>query len=127
MSGTAVASRSPVRDYRDLDVWKRSIGLAKAVYVVAGSLPGLELYGLAAQLRRAAVSVPTNIAEGYGRQSTGDYRRHLSIARGSLMELDTQLVLSAELGYLPAASLTELHEDLRVIAKMLSSLISKLR
>lgn len=90
------------RGCRDLLVWQRSVGLAISVYEATERFPRREIYGLAVQLRRAAVSVPSNIAEGHGREHLGDYLHHLSIANGSLMELETQIVIASQLAYLSA-------------------------
>jgi len=88
-----------IASYRDLDVWNRAMELVVACYRVTGEFPRTEELGLKAQLRRAATSVPSNIAEGHGRSSTGAYLRHLSIAHGSLMELETQLDIARRLKY----------------------------
>jgi four helix bundle protein len=101
--------------------------LAERVYKLSAKLPSSEQYGLVAQIRRSTVSVPSNIAEGYGRQATGEYRHHLSIARGSLLELETQLLLCAKLGFFrPEHVEPELNET-EQLSKMLASLIAKLR
>lgn len=83
-----MSARTLIRSHRDLKVWREAIELADLLYDVAGLLPRSELYGIGAQLRRAAVSVPSNIAEGHGRRHLGDYLRHLSFALGSLMEIE---------------------------------------
>ena len=83
-----------IRSYRDLLVWQRAMALAESCYRLTGRLPSRETYGLSSQVRRCAVSVPANIAEGHARLHRGDYIRYLSIARGSLSELETLLVLS---------------------------------
>lgn len=83
-----------VRGYRDLLVWRRSVDLVLEIYDATEYFPRREIYGLAAQLRRAAVSVPSNIAEGHGRDHLGEYLHHLSIANGSLMEVETQVVIA---------------------------------
>lgn len=89
-----------IRTYRDLVVWQKAMELAKEVYFLAGRLPFEERFGLAGQLRRAAVSVPSNIAEGQARRHSGEFRQSLSMAIGSLAELDTQLRLADLLGFL---------------------------
>ena len=78
-----------VKSYRELMVWQKAIELVEAVYTATGSFPPQEVYGLTSQLRRAAVSVPSNIAEGQGRRSTAEFAHHLSIAYGSLCEIET--------------------------------------
>ena len=96
----ASAATAPVRSYRDLRVWQQAMDLGEATYRATECFPEHERYGLVAQLRRAAVSVASNIAEGHAR-SLGDYLRHLLISSGSLTEMETQFVLSARLGFLP--------------------------
>ncbi len=88
----------PVRSYRDLTVWQRSMTLAELVYAATSQFPKSELYGLVSQMRRAAISIPSNIAEGHSRISTGGYVQFLGIARGSLAELETQIELAKRLG-----------------------------
>jgi four helix bundle protein len=89
--------------YRDLDAWQEAMVLVEQTYGLVVSLPADERYGLVQQLRRAAVSVPSNIAEGHARGSTRDFARFLSIARGSVAEIETQLELTVRLGLLPSA------------------------
>ena len=89
-----------LRDFRDLIVWQKAMDLAEAVYGVTKSFPQDERFGLSNQLRRAAVSVASNIPEGQGRSSSNEFLHHLSIARGSLCEVQTQLMLAARLSYL---------------------------
>ena len=91
----------PLRSYRDLIVWQRAVDLVEATYKATERFPKHEIYGLTSQVRRAAVSVPSNIAEGQGRKSTNESQHHLSIAYGSLMELETQLIIAERLAYLP--------------------------
>jgi four helix bundle protein len=95
------SSRLSHKTHRDLVTWRNSMELLVEVYRVARQLPDVERYGLSAQLRRAAVSVPANIAEGFGRSTRGDYLRHLSIASGSMRELETHLEAITLLEYLP--------------------------
>jgi len=92
-------SKVPAKNYRELIVWQDGIKLAKVVYKLAEKFPKHETYALADQIRRAVVSVPSNIAEGQARKAPGDFRRFLHIALGSLAEVDTQLVLAQELIY----------------------------
>ena len=89
-----------IKSYKDLQIWQRSMDLVEKIYRITGKLPNSEQWGLSSQMRRAAVSVPSNIAEGYGRQATGEYRHHLSIARASLLELETQVLLCHTLRFL---------------------------
>lgn len=116
-----------IAGYRDLLVWQRSMNLVEAIYRATEKLPANEQWGLALQMRRASVSVPSNIAEGYGRQATGEYRHHLSIGRGSLLELETQVLLCQRLGYLGPEEVNSLLDEVQQISKMLATLISKIR
>lgn len=106
--------------YRDLWVWQRSMKLCKDVYAISALLPDSEKYGLISQMRRAAVSAPSNIAEGWGRESDGYFKQSLSVARGSLHEVETQLLIAVELGFL------ELN-DCRLILKEIGGLSSALK
>jgi four helix bundle protein len=115
-----------VSSYKDLLVWQRGMDLVVTVYQMTARLPASEQFGLISQMRRSAVSVPSNIAEGYGRQATGEYRHHLSIGRGSLLELETQLLLCQRLKYLPEPETNSILAEITEISKMLGSLISKL-
>ncbi len=114
-------------DYRQLSVWKRAHGLALGIYRSTGSFPDRERYGLVAQLRRAAVSVVSNIAEGTGRQGDRELARFLRIARGSVCEIECQLLLSRDLGYLQPEKWMALDGDCREISKMLNGLIRSFR
>jgi four helix bundle protein len=93
-----------MQGHRDLVVWQKAMDLVVAVYKLAKSFPKAELYGLASQMQRAAVSVPSNIAEGHGSKQTQAYARHLAIANGSLTELETQLEIARRLGYITAGN-----------------------
>ena len=116
-----------VTNYKDLLVWQRSMDLVERIYRIAEKLPEKEKWGLISQMCRAAVSVPANIAEGYGRQSTGEYRHFLSIARGSLSELETHILLCQRLGYLEETEVASVLNEVEEILKMLAGLISKIR
>jgi four helix bundle protein len=116
-----------VSDYRDLLVWQKGIALVKAVYVVSQLFPADERFGLTAQIRRAAVSVPSNIAEGQARHTTREFIHFLSNAEGSAAEIDTQLTIALELGFcapLDAESVFGMIEEMR---RMLNSLRRKLQ
>ena len=115
-----------VNSHKDLFVWQRSMDLVESIYRLTASLPASEQFGLIAQMRRSAVSVPSNIAEGYGRQATGEYRHHLLICRGSLLELETQLLLCRRLKYSSEQEIDPLLTEITEISKMLGSLIAKL-
>ena len=115
-----------VAGYQDLLVWQRSMDLVEKVYCLTAGFPHSEQWGLTSQMRRAVISVPSNIAEGYGRQATGEYRHHLSIGRGSLLELETQLLLSKRLKYMQPSDADSVISEIEQISKMLATLISKL-
>lgn len=116
-----------VQSYKDLIVWQKSIVLVTNVYRCTKAFPKDELYGLTSQLRRAAVSVPSNIAEGQGRLSTGEFKQFLGHARGSLHELQTQLVIAENLRYLPSAQKEKLLDASTEVDRMLSGLLSSLK
>jgi len=110
-----------MEDYRDLIVWKRSMELVRAVYALTKQLPKEEIFALSNQLRRAVVSVPSNIAEGYGRNSKQDYLRFLNIARGSKNEVETQLQICQMLGYLKQEDLADTLAVCTEVGKMLNA------
>lgn len=114
------------RNYRELIVWQDAIKIAKQVYELTGKFPKQETYALADQIRRAAVSVPSNIAEGQARKSPGDFKRFLHIALGSLAEVDTQLVLAQEFGYLSKEDVDVMNEQIQNLRKKLYALINTL-
>lgn len=113
-----------IKTFRDLIAWQKAMELAKQVYHATARMPDTEKFGLMIQMRRAAVSIPSNIAEGHGRQSLAEYIRFLKIARGSLMELQTQLILAKELNLVQVPqALEELHAETdRVLQGLLRSL-----
>lgn len=116
-----------MKDFRQLKVWQKAHQLTLAVYKASGSLPKEELYGLTSQLRRAATSIPANIAEGCGRDGDAELARFLQIAMGSTSELEYHLLLARDLDFLPTETYTPLHDDLIEIKRMLATLIKKLR
>jgi len=118
---------SGIKTFRDLIVWQKSMPLVTELYRLSTAFPKEEVYGLTSQMRRCAVSIPSNIAEGFGRQSTSDYIRFLNIASGSLYELQTQIEISHNLGYVGKDVFDAIYEDTREIERMLSSLIRKLK
>jgi len=105
------------RPHRKLDVWKKSMMLAKEIYNVTDKFPKSEIYGLTSQLRRAAVSVPNNLAEGAARRGNREFRQFINIAQGSLSELDTQIDLAYMLGYLETISHKKLMGKITDISK----------
>ncbi|WP_426024483.1 four helix bundle protein [Brevundimonas sp. PWP3-1b1] len=116
-----------LRTHRDLDVWKLSLDWVEAVYRCSVSWPSDERFGLISQVRRSAVSVAANIAEGAGRNGTGEFVHFLGIARGSLAEVETHLLIAARLGYLTTDDLQPLLADMERIGRMLSALSSRLK
>lgn len=116
-----------IQDYRDLVVWQKAMEVAKQVYLLVKGLPKEEIYALSDQMRRAAVSIPSNIAEGNARNSAKEYAQFLSIARGSKAELETQLLLCKEIGYLTQTEIQPLLVLLKEIGKMISVMIRKLQ
>jgi four helix bundle protein len=116
----------PVKSFNELIVWQKAIDFVETIYSVTAGFPRDEIYGLTNQLRRAAVSIPSNIAEGQSRQSTRDFLNYLSIARGSLAEVETQLVIAARLKYIKPAKNAELHESLTEVARLLRGLSKSL-
>jgi len=116
-----------LRSYQDLLVWQRAVDLCVEVYRLAGRLPATEKYGLATQTCRAAVSISANIAEGYGRIHRGDYVHHLSIASGSLCELETHLHIAQRLRLLNEGEVRRSHELCDQVSRMLTTLKRRLR
>lgn len=112
----------PLRDYQELEVWQRAMTLAEECYRATRCFPREELFGLTSQMRRAEVSIPANFAEGQGRYFTTEFLKHLSIARGSLMELETHLIISERIGLLDATHLTPLLYLTDEISRMMSGL-----
>jgi four helix bundle protein len=112
-----------IKSFRDLIAWQKGIGLCKLVYAASGGFPADERFGLTAQIRRAAVSIPSNIAEGYGRRQTKEYVRFLNIARGSLCEVETQLVLGEELGFATPQRLRPANSLVRELDVVMYSLV----
>ncbi|MBS1251767.1 MAG: hypothetical protein MAG451_00800 [Anaerolineales bacterium] len=116
-----------IRSHRDLIVWQRAVKFAVRVYEMTSAFPKREMYGLTDQIRRSAVSIPANIAEGHGRRSDGAFANHLGISLGSAAELDTHLQIALEIGYLSQVDHEELIAELTEITKMLHGLHRKVR
>jgi len=112
-----------IRSYEDLAAWQLAVDLSVEVYRVTESFPAVDRFGLAQQVRRAAVSVPSNIAEGYGRGSRTDYARFLRISRGSLYEVETQLLIAKRLGWLEEQTYQGLRGRLKENGRVLAGLI----
>ncbi len=109
--------------YRQLEVWQHAMTLVELTYGITERLPATQRFSLADQMQRAAVSVPSNIAEGHGRQTTKDYRRHLRIASGSLCELETQIELVVRLNFVERESIRATWDQSQRVARMLNGLI----
>ena len=116
----------PVKTYKELIVWQKAMDLTVEIYRLVKLLPKFETYALSDQMRRAVVSIPSNIAEGYGRNSTKEFIQFLTIARGSQLELETQLQICQRLGYFSDNELTSVLQLCTEINKMLNVLIKKL-
>jgi len=115
------------KPHKNLDAWKLSFEFVKHLYIITANFPSEEKFGLISQLRRAAVSVPVNIAEGAGRKSTKEFINFLSIALGSVSELDTLILLSRDLGFMKTEISVELLNKLDIIGKLIYGLMKKLR
>lgn len=115
-----------ITDYRDLDVWKEGMAIARAIYRDTADFPREELYGITSQMRRASTSIPVNIAEGYGRETTGAFIQFLRIAQGSLKELETLVELSNQLGFLADDRFESMNANMVRLSKMLRSFIRAL-
>ncbi len=115
------------KNYKQLVVWKRAMDLVPEVYALLKAFPKEETYALADQIRRAVVSIPANIAEGQARQHNKEFLQHLAIAKGSLAELHTLLIIAGRLGYISRTTLDRIEQELNQIARPLSGLILRLR
>jgi four helix bundle protein len=115
-----------VKDYKDLKVWQKGIEIVDKVYALTAKFPKEELYGLTLQMRKASVSIPSNISEGFVRGHTNEYRQFLRVSLGSCAELDTQSIIANRRKYIIKQELDELAEDINYESRMLVSLINKL-
>lgn len=118
--------KNEIKSFRDLNVWKDGIKLVKNIYEITKTFPNSEIYGLTSQIRRAAVSVPSNIAEGHTRRHTAEFKQFLFIALGSLAEVETQIVIACELGYIEKEHNESTIQNIAILSKQIRSLISKL-
>ena len=116
-----------MKDFRQLKVWGKSHQLALAIYKETRNFPKEELYGLTSQIRRASMSIPTNIAEGCGMNTDKEFARFLQIAMGSASETEYQLILAHDLEFLPNDSYEKLHNEIEEIKRMLASLLKTIR
>jgi four helix bundle protein len=115
-----------VKDYKDLKVWQKGIEIVDKVYVLTAKFPREELYGLILQMRKASVSIPSNISEGFVRGHTNEYRQFLRVSLGSCAELDTQSIIANRRNYITKQELNNLAEDLNHESRMLVKLINTL-
>ncbi len=114
-------------NFKELLVWQKSIDFVTGIYKITETFPKTEIYGLVSQIRRAAVSIPSNIAEGNSRRSKPDYLQFLKIARGSCAEVETQLIISKNLGFLNEDNYLKLNQEIIELSKMLNGLINSLQ
>lgn len=126
-SGLKGINAMTIQSYRDLAVWQKAMDLVIACYSLSRSFPDTEKFGLSSQLQRAAVSVPANIAEGRGRRNTKEFIRHLSIAYGSLCELETHLLIAIQLNYITSEHNASLLTQTALIGRMINNLQDALR
>jgi len=116
-----------VRDYKELEVRKKSVAIATTLYRLTSGFPNAERYGLSSQIRRAAVSIAANIAEGRGKGSAGEYIQFLKVARGSLMDVETHLIVSCNLDLISSDALGAASNEIEEIGKLLNGLIGALK
>ena len=116
-----------IKTYKELIVWKKSMELVKDIYLLTEKFPRSELYGIISQMRRAAISIPSNIAEGYGRKSIKEYSQSYSIAYGSALELETQLIISRDLRLTDIKEFANSESLLIEVLKMLHSMLYTMR
>ncbi len=117
----------PANRYQDLRAWQKAMALVEQVYKVTSNLPQEEIFGLKSQMRRCAVSIPSNIAEGQGRATRGEFQQFLGHARGSLYELETQIVIAGKLGYVRENHGKELLVEASELGRILNALIASLK
>jgi len=115
-----------LKNYKELSIWQKSYQLCLEIYRITKEFPKEERYGLTSQIRRASVSIPSNIAEGYGRKTTPEYLRALYVAYGSNCELETQILLSGDLGYINEEDMKKLQKAIGDVERMLKALIRAL-
>jgi four helix bundle protein len=125
--GKDMSALDSISSYRDLKVWQRGMDLVETVYQLSSSFPDSERYGLTSQVRRAAVSIPSNVAEGWGRSSTKQFVHQLDIARASLYEVETQLLIGERLGFLDEERVSAALSDSEVLSRMLLALLRSLQ
>lgn len=116
-----------MRNFREYDIWKNSIEIAKAIYLLTEKFPNTEKYGLISQIQRAAVSIGSNIAEGASRDSEKEFGHFLQIALGSAFEIETQIIIAQEIGFIKSEDPETIIEKLHLLQKQISFLINKLK
>ena len=116
-----------IKSFKDLEIWKRSMALTKEIYQISEAFPKTEIYGLTNQLRRAAISIPSNIAEGHTRRYTKEFIQFLYVALGSLAEVETLLVLAVELKYVYEDKILPLQKEIEELGKMINALLARLK
>ena len=116
-----------MRNFRNLDIWNNAIELAKGIYLLTSKLPSTEKYGLVSQMQRAAISISSNIAEGASRRTENDFARFLDIALGSSFELETQLIITKEIGFITQDELDTQLNFLNILQKQINTLVTKIR
>jgi len=117
---------SAITSYKDLLIWQKGIQLVKEIYLICKDLPKNEVFGLQSQMKRAAISIPSNIAEGYGRNYTQNYIQFIKIARGSLLELETQIIISKELNLISEDTFDKIINLITEENKMLNAFIKSI-
>ena len=115
-----------IRNYTDLIAWQKAMTLVESVYRISAAMPDEERYGLTAQMRRSAVSIPSNIAEGKGRRTDGEFLNHLSVAYGSICELETQVMLSGRLGFLGKAAVDAMLGETAEVGRLVNGLANSI-
>ena len=115
-----------IKDYRDLEIWKRGMDLVELIYTLTLAMPKEEVYGLTAHLRKTAVSIPSNIAEGFARSYAKEFRQFLFVALGSCAELNTQILIASRLKFLSPQKVAALSREIDVTSRMIMALIKKI-
>lgn len=116
-----------IKNFKQLKIWQKGIEIVKDIYTLTKQFPKEELYGITSQMRRSAISIPSNIAEGFKRYHSKEYSQFLHIVLGSAAELETQLIIAKELGFINEENLNDISDKLDHISKMISSLLNKLK
>ena len=116
-----------INNFKDLKIWQKGMDLTKNVYVATSRFPIEERYGLISQIRRAAVSIPSNIAEGHSRKTSKDFKQFIAIAKGSLSELETQILISSQLNFVSDKEFKIIYENRKELEKMIASFYGKLQ